>query len=286
MTMKILAVVTEDFAFYHDLVGKLKRRGISFISLGLGEPVPSMVGAVVTTANEAPRVEFDHVFPADEGQENAENRDEIEKEGGKQNEMEMEMALDRALAHLQGKESIELLVIGIDPGKRPGLAILGDAQQLKTEQVATPEDVGPMTRRLVRTFRPRDVLVRLGDGAPTQRDRILNGISAAMEGSGEAVKVELVDERNSSDVPHHSDTGAALKIALTPGKAVFGWRTISPSEGELRELQRRSRILSGGRLTISKELALKVALGELTMAEAIDDQTRGEPTGGGGGDAP
>ena len=48
---------------------------------------------------------------------------------------------------------------------------------------------------------------------------------------------------------------------------------LQPTEGEVKELQRRSRIKSQGRVTISLDLARKVALGELTLEEAIDEIT-------------
>ena len=111
--------------------------------------------------------------------------------------------------------------------------------------------------------------VRLGDGAPTQRDRIINDLEEYIGSSGEPVMVELVDEKHTSGAAHHSDTEAALNIALTPGHRVAGTREVNPSDGELRELQRRSRIMSGGKVTISRELAELVALGRIDLAEAI-----------------
>lgn len=47
---------------------------------------------------------------------------------------------------------------------------------------------------------------------------------------------------------------------------------VRPSDGEIREIQRRSRIRSSGRITISKELARQVATGEKEMDEAIEEQ--------------
>ena len=47
---------------------------------------------------------------------------------------------------------------------------------------------------------------------------------------------------------------------------------VSPTDGELREIKRRSRKHSNGRLTISSELAKAVAVGRLTMPEAIERQ--------------
>ncbi len=262
--MKMLAVATGDFAFYHDLVGRLKRRGLSFMSLGLDDPVPGMVGALLTTAGEAGRVDFEPAFAVDFGE------DERERERA------LEMAVDRALAHLEGKGKVELLVVGVDPGKRPGLAALGDASLLKTAQVNSPEEVGDKVRQIADTYQPSGVLVRIGDGAPTQRDRTLNGVAGSMEGSGFPMMVEMVDETCSSDVPGGSDIQAAVKIANTDGRTVSGWRKVSPTEGELRELQRRSRLMSEGGVTISRDLAKKVALGEMSMAEAVEVQRSGE----------
>ena len=126
----MLAVVTEDFAFYHDMVRKLKRRGVSFVSLGLDDPIPPMVGAVLTTTAEEAVVDFSCVFPVERGPDvvgkgHTDVEVEAEVDGG--SDERLEMALDRALAHLLGKGRIELLVVGVDPGKRPGLAVMGDA---------------------------------------------------------------------------------------------------------------------------------------------------------------
>ena len=46
-------------------------------------------------------------------------------------------------------------------------------------------------------------------------------------------------------------------------------RELNPTEGDLKEIQRQSRIMSLGNLTISTELARQVACGELSMEDAI-----------------
>jgi hypothetical protein len=50
---------------------------------------------------------------------------------------------------------------------------------------------------------------------------------------------------------------------------VWEQRSITPTEGQLKEIQRQSRKLSNGRKTISTELALAVARGEMPLHEAI-----------------
>ena len=49
--------------------------------------------------------------------------------------------------------------------------------------------------------------------------------------------------------------------------------SVEPREGEIKELQRISRIKSKN-ITISKELAKKVLMGEMELDEAIEIQRR------------
>src|SRR5581483_10567500 len=109
-----------------------------------------------------------------------------------------------------------------------------------------------------------------GNGAPTHRDRILRaliGLEAAME---------LVDETRSTPPsgyhgPAERDTAAATNIALTPGSPIDpnAVGPVTPTAGELRDIQRKSRMASGGRMTIPRELALGVALGQFTLEQAL-----------------
>jgi hypothetical protein len=113
-------------------------------------------------------------------------------------------------------------------------------------------------------------LVRIGNGAPTYRDRILHTLG------GLDIVLELVDERRTTPANYHTpaerDTAAATHIALTPGTQLLlaNLPPVRPSEGELRDIQRKSRIKSEGSLTISRHLARHVALGRLTLDAAID----------------
>jgi hypothetical protein len=55
------------------------------------------------------------------------------------------------------------------------------------------------------------------------------------------------------------------------GRRVWEQRSITPTEGQLKEIQRRSRTISNGRKTISAEQALAVARGELLIEEALSE---------------
>jgi hypothetical protein len=47
---------------------------------------------------------------------------------------------------------------------------------------------------------------------------------------------------------------------------------VVPTTGEVKEVQRLSRRMSGGQVTISQRLAQAVAVGRLSMEEAISRQ--------------
>ena len=96
-----------------------------------------------------------------------------------------------------------------------------------------------------------------------------NRLANAMLARGYAV--ELVNEQKTSRGVKRNQHGvSAIRIATLSGERVWEPFELQTTEGEIREIQRRSRIKSQGRITISSELARQVALGELTLLEAIN----------------
>ena len=88
--------------------------------------------------------------------------------------------------------------------------------------------------------------------------------------------IEIVNEANTSEHVENPDIHAAISIALTRGYRVSNRFEIVPTEGELKNIQRLSRLESEGKITISKELARRVALGELSLRTAIIEQTEND----------
>lgn len=246
--MKTLGILTADFSVYYDLVQAFRQRGIPFESLSPGEPVPLHVGVVVTSAAEAPFVEHPQVVAHTTADE----------------------TVAEALRLLHAPGPFRTCVIGIDPGERPGIAVLADGRVLRLAQARAPEAVHELVRTVIATLPAERFIVRVGNGAPTFRDRILQAIASV------DATLELVDERRSTPVDHHGpserDTVAATNIALTPGAPLLrgDLRPARPTAGELRDIQRKSRLLSDGTVTISRNLARHVALGHMTLDEAVD----------------
>jgi hypothetical protein len=106
--------------------------------------------------------------------------------------------------------------------------------------------------------------VKVGDGAPLIRDRIINQlILRGIE------TLEVSEHRTSSGSRSKAHINAATRIALVSGTKVNQIRVLRPTDGDLREIQRQSRIFSSGEITIPTELARMVVCGEISMEEAI-----------------
>lgn len=251
--LKVLGLLTDDFEVYYELVQALKARNIPFLSLAHGDRIPPSVGVLVTTAAEAAGLEAKGVDlvvftnPPD--------------------------TIEQAAQRLAGKRWFSRVIIGIDPGEKPGIAVLGDGHVIRTLQVRVPEHAALEIERVLRTVAAESFIVRVGHGAPTYRDRILR---ALQEDPALDLRVEVVDETDSTPLSwgraEERDTHAAEAIALARGVEAAEVVEIRPSEGELRDIQRKSRLASGGRVTIGRHLARQVAVGELTLDEAIIEQ--------------
>ncbi|UCC94042.1 MAG: hypothetical protein JSW25_05115, partial [Thermoplasmata archaeon] len=184
--MRPIGIMTEDFELSYDLMRLLKRRGIPFKSLDFRQPVPADVAVVITGEGEASRVDHPKVV-----------------EGGS----DRELAIADAIQLMTGKESVRTMIVGIDPGeKRIGFAVLADGTVLEAKQMATVGDVEEALDTVVERYSARNVLVRIGHGAPTVRNRIVN---IAL---GRHLRVEIADETSTTRKVDLPDVEAAITI--------------------------------------------------------------------------
>jgi len=239
---KVLGILTEDFRLYHDLVAALKARDIPFASLSFAEKVPSEVGAILTSPAEAAKVPFPAVVPVED----------------------IPDSIAKALQIVRGRRRWRELVVGVDPGLEPGVAFVGDGDVIDTRVVASPEAVAEVVRNALLSFPSERVRLRIGHGDPTNRNRAINALAPL------GLPVEIVDEKGTTHRSPSPDADAAVEIARGRGVRAARYYAVEPTPGEVREVQRQSRLSSEGEVTISKELARRVAKGELTLAAAID----------------
>src|SRR5436309_1494325 len=91
--------------------------------------------------------------------------------------------------------------------------------------------------------------------------RVPDVVGAILTSPSEASRVHLGNVVAVDDID--------CSIAKASGRRVEPPSEIRPTPGEVREIQRRSRLDSGGVVTISSELAGAVARGDLSLEEAI-----------------
>ena len=242
--MKRIGLLTEDPRTYFEMLEVLRERGLEYVSLDFDDAVPAHVGVVISTEREKARVSLDDVVT----------------------DPDPDVAVSKALKLLSGDASVESLCIGVDPGHRPGVAAIGDGAVLTRTIAPSPEGVSEIIDRIVKAYPCTNLLVRIGNGDRTNRNRIFNRLW------DRGHRLEIVDESNTTTDSETPDEDAAVEIAMTPGYRPVKKQKIQPCDGELRNIQRLSRLESNGRLTVSKGLAARVAVGEISLNEAIDLQ--------------
>ena len=243
---RVLGVLTEDFRLYHDLVTELKARDVPFASLSIHEPIPRSVGAILTSSPEAPAIRFSAVVPCEQ----------------------VDDAIAKALQILRGRRMWRELVVGVDPGAEPGVALVGDGEVIDTRIVSAPEAVAATVRTAMLSFPAERVRLRVGHGDRTNRNRIINAVAPL------GLPVEIVDEKGTTHRTPSPDADAAVEIARGRGVRAARYYAVDPTPGELQDIQRQSRVTSEGKVTISKDLARRVAKGELTLRDAIERHGR------------
>ena len=226
----MIVVATEDFEVYHDIVAELRDRGVAFTTREPGDDFPDRTRVVIRAAGE------DDPLPADV--------EPVVAAAGSARH-----AVAEAVSILRGEEG--RTIVGVDPGPRPGIAVLAGGTVLAAFQVPLADAPDP--------------LVRIGDGARLQGAQLVNDLDDRT--------VELVDETGTTPylgtgARGMGDVLAAVNIARRSGE-ITASRDVEPTAGELQRIKDRSREASENDRTIDEGLARRVAAGELTVGEAL-----------------
>jgi len=213
------------------------------------EAIAREVGVVITSHKEASAISFPNVIIASDP----------------------EMAVSEAIRRLRNTGVPGRAIIGIDPGDEPGIAVV--ANGIVEAVYRVPSKQAPKILERIQQTYP-DILVRIGNGARLTSTHLANALIS------QGISVEFVDESGTSPYLGKgtagiaiSDIVAAINIAYTQGTPAEH-QNVLPSKGEIRRIQERTRELSEGRTTISRDLAQRVAKGEITIKQALAEYTR------------
>ncbi len=239
-----VVVATEDFEVYHDVVGELRDRGVIFTTVEPDGELPDGARIVIRAESDTVQTELPVIVADPE---------------------RPRQAVEEALTALRGENG--RTIIGIDPGTRPGIAVLSGEMVVASFQVPLADAADVVREEVADAIDP---VVRIGDGARLQGAQLIREL--------EDVQVEMVDETGTTPylgtgARGMGDVLAAVNIARLEGEIVEE-RDIEPTAGELGVIKRRSRERSADNREIDEELARRVAAGELTIEEALRNTAR------------
>lgn len=170
------------------------------------------------------------------------------------------------------------VVLGVDPGKRIGIAAVCDGMILAA-RTSNLKNLPMVINKYYVTFPSEKIIIRVGN-QPLSISQVVFNKLFAIFGNSEDIVIEIVEEANSNPKKpffrsiSDSDEIAAITIAQRAGKILnHSLKTEIPA-GRIAEIQKWSREHSQNRITIDTELAKSVALGKISLDEAIKQKEK------------
>jgi hypothetical protein len=143
-----VAVATVSGKAYYFIVKELKKRDIPFLSLMPKDPIPIYIEVVITTETEKRLINHEKILVLND-------------------EVKLDVLINEVIKFTQGKKHYEKIIIGIDPGKVFGLAVLADGKVVETSNSYSVNETLEKTKSIINTFKtvsPASFSVKVGNG--------------------------------------------------------------------------------------------------------------------------
>ncbi len=269
----LISLATMNFRLCHLLREKLTKGGFRIEQIIPGEPASKGSILVISTEEEIGDEEFNY---------------ERFVVLSKNEVLNVDKAYLKIMLSLEDKRIWESLIIGIDPGLTIGVAIITDGCLRTALETRDKKEALNFVMKAIENNPAKMAIIRVGSTGGYRRVLILNEL---LNIKPKNVTIEIVDELQTTPSSYQEakdglaegaignlkikagkNATAAMEIAFRIGESVKSPETWVPSEGELKEIQILSRQYSKGKVTISKNLAIRVATGLITLNEAIELQ--------------
>ncbi len=198
-----IVVATVSGRAYYELVNELQKKRLPFLSLKPWDPIPLNIKVVLTTEEESHQVSHPQILCFKQGS-------------------NPESVVDAAILIIQGKQGYEKVVVGVDPGKTYGIAILGDNKVLETLTASNIEKAAHLVADSLKRFPAEVKVVRVGNGPPEYTRTLLDSLDKDLP---EETLMEIVSEAGTSRLTNKSanrrvlrDAVSAIKIAGRNGR--------------------------------------------------------------------
>ena len=86
----------------------------------------------------------------------------------------LDVAIEAAIFALKGPKKTHRFILGIDTGPRPGLAWFTDGVLIDTKQTESVDACIELIQSLIEHHQFEHLLIRMGKGSPSHRNRLLN----------------------------------------------------------------------------------------------------------------
>ncbi len=201
-----IAVVTTSGKAYYRLVDGLTRRAVSFVSLTPEDAIPISVKIVITTNEEKKKVRFSKVLVY---YEDDDPTDVIEK----------------ALQMLSNKSTYDQVIVGVDPGKAFGIAVMGDGNILRSMNVFDAEEAAQRILQALNAINANRKKVKIGNGAKEYQLELVRQLNRCLPLD---IILELVNEKGTtrtgealSKYRHTTrDIMSAVRISMRKGSEI------------------------------------------------------------------
>ena len=249
--MALVVIRTRDFQLAYRLIKKLRSLKVSHIQLEINQIIPIGTPLWFSTPEEV--------------------NTSKDPNGVACNINNVDYVVNKTLNKILAGPNVKILTFGVDSGPRPGLAWFTDDRLIGSKQLELVDEVIDEIINIVNQISPKfpaKTLIKIGNGHRTISNRIVNKCL------NNNFQVQLIDEKHTSLGSRHDHVSSAKSIGLKHGIPICDKLEIVPTRGEVREIQRISRLVSGGKATIPSNLAISVAIGKLSLIEAVKLHSR------------
>jgi len=187
-----IAVATVSGKAYFLLVSELKARRMNFLSLTPYEHVPMNIQVVITTEAEHKHIKHPKILVY---QENT-NPSAI---------------VDEAIKLIGGKKNFETIVVGVDPGKTFGIAVLSDGNVLNTMTCSSMEETVSTVAEIFSSQKAAVRILKVGDWPPSYMGELLPQLDTVLP---KDITIEIVREAGTSRFTGQTVHKRGLKHAM------------------------------------------------------------------------
>jgi hypothetical protein len=182
--MARLGIYTLDFRFYYRVLHLLKEWDVPFVSIEKPDDIPSDVPVVLSSVDDI-YIQFEQIRDNDAMR-----------------------AIRRAVPYLLDKKLFNEIFIGIDPGPKPGVAVLADRVLIEAFELGDVFAVAENIENIITGYNTNFMSIRIGNGDKPNREKIIQELRNV------DVPIDIVDEDGTS-MPHktHDNIISAARIA-------------------------------------------------------------------------